>query len=189
MLAMPTDSLGAKGMELAYAATAHDFQGSTVDHVLLGMHSQERLTSQKAFYVGLSRMRFETELVTDDREKLAARIASETGDRVNALEALKEERERLVKEEEKARIEGRSPEASEVSKLAPREASQDRPKSAEKDLHSDRFKASETSLQDLDKADDDRSSFDANMDKARANLEHADQSIERDQKTRDERSR
>lgn len=189
VLAMPTDSLGAKGMELAYAATAHDFQGSTVDHVLLGMHSQERLTSQKAFYVGLSRMRFETELVTDDREKLATRIASETGDRVNALDALKEERERLEKEEEKARIEGRSPEASEGSKLAPDEASQDRANAVEKDLQSNRLKASETSPKDLDKADDERPSFETNMDKARANLEHAEQSIERDQKTRDERSR
>ncbi|WP_299969356.1 MobF family relaxase [uncultured Roseobacter sp.] len=83
-----TDSLAARGMQLAYASTSHDYQGSTVDRVILGMHSKERLATQKGFYVSLSRMREDTLLVTDSASKLADTIQKETGERINALEAL-----------------------------------------------------------------------------------------------------
>lgn len=51
---LPSDSLAVKGMQLAYSATSHDFQGSTVDNVILAMDSREQLATQKSFYVGLS---------------------------------------------------------------------------------------------------------------------------------------
>ena len=92
-LTIPTDSLAARGMQLAYASTAHDFQGSTVDRVLLAMSSAEQLTTQKSFYVSLSRMRDTIHLVTDRVDKLAETIASETGERMNALEALAAQRD------------------------------------------------------------------------------------------------
>ena len=92
-LSIPTDSLAARGMQLAYASTAHDFQGSTVDRVLLGMSSTEQLTTQKSFYVALSRMRDTIHLVTDRVDKLASKIADETGERMNALEALAAQRD------------------------------------------------------------------------------------------------
>ncbi|KJZ17903.1 hypothetical protein TW80_16305, partial [Loktanella sp. S4079] len=87
-LPIPTNSLAARGMQLAYASTAHDFQGTTVDRVLLAMSSAEQLTTQKSFYVSLSRMRDTIHLVTDHVDKLAAKIADQTGERMNALEAL-----------------------------------------------------------------------------------------------------
>ena len=80
-------------MQLAYASTARDFQGSTVDRVLLGMSSTEQLTTQKSFYVALSRMRDTIHLVTDRVDKLASKIADETGERMNALEALAAQRD------------------------------------------------------------------------------------------------
>ncbi len=92
-MAIPTDSLAARGMQLAYASTAHDFQGSTVDRVLLAMSSAEQLTTQKSFYVSLSRMRDTIHLVTDRVDKLAATIADQTGERMNALEALAAQRD------------------------------------------------------------------------------------------------
>ncbi|MBF9052428.1 conjugative relaxase [Roseobacter sp. HKCCD9010] len=92
-LSIPTDSLAARGMQLAYASTAHDFQGSTVDRVLLGMSSTEQLTTQKSFYVALSRMRDTIHLVTDRVDKLASKIADETGERMNSLEALAAQRD------------------------------------------------------------------------------------------------
>jgi len=90
---LSTDSLAAKGMQLSYSATAHDFQGSTVERVYLGMSSTEQLATQKAFYVGLSRMVSETHLVTDNAANLTQRIQENTGERINALEALAEQKE------------------------------------------------------------------------------------------------
>lgn len=85
---LPVDSLAVKGMELAYSATAHDFQGSTVDRVIMGMYSKEILANQKTFYVDLSRMKSDAELVTDDVGKLLNRLEQHTGERLLALEAL-----------------------------------------------------------------------------------------------------
>lgn len=87
-LIIPRDSLAAKGMQLAYAATAHDFQGSTVDNVMVAMLSKEHLSTQKSFYVSLSRMRDTVTLYTDDAGKLAQKIREDTGERIDALEAL-----------------------------------------------------------------------------------------------------
>ncbi|WP_236858330.1 C-terminal helicase domain-containing protein [Cereibacter sphaeroides] len=43
-----------RGLDHAYAATAHDFQGATVDRIIVGMTPDEQLTSQKSFYVNIS---------------------------------------------------------------------------------------------------------------------------------------
>ncbi|WP_236858309.1 hypothetical protein [Cereibacter sphaeroides] len=65
-LSVPTDSLAARGLDHAYAATAHDFQGATVDRIIVGMTPDEQLTSQKSFYVNISRARDHVTLVTTD---------------------------------------------------------------------------------------------------------------------------
>ena len=46
------------------------------------------LTTQKSYYVEISRARHRAELVTDDREALKARLEAATGERVAALEAV-----------------------------------------------------------------------------------------------------
>jgi hypothetical protein len=103
-LTIPNDSLAARGLQLAYAATAHDIQGSTVDRVLLGMVSSERLVTQKSFYVSLSRMRDTIHLVTDDAGKLSEKITAQTGERMNALEALALQREAQISDDQKQPI-------------------------------------------------------------------------------------
>lgn len=89
-VSLATDTLAAQGMQLAYAATGHDFQGTTVKDVILGMVSNEKLANQKSFYVGVSRMKDSVHLVTDDVDKLTARLERDTGERVDALQALRE---------------------------------------------------------------------------------------------------
>jgi ATP-dependent exoDNAse (exonuclease V) alpha subunit len=82
--------LASQGMELAYASTAHGFQGATVDRIMVLMYGTERLADQKSFYVALSRARDEVRLFTDDPEKLADRIERTTGEKPDALKAFVE---------------------------------------------------------------------------------------------------
>jgi len=86
---LPIDSPAARGLQHIYAATAHDFQGATVNNILVGMTANERLSDQKSFYVDISRARNSAILVTDDPAKLADRIEKNTGERSTALDALK----------------------------------------------------------------------------------------------------
>ena len=86
------DSLAARGIELDYAATAHAVQGESVDRVLVAMQSNERLVTQKSFYVEISRARHEAILLTDDPDRLARTIERETGERVTALDTWREDR-------------------------------------------------------------------------------------------------
>jgi conjugative relaxase-like TrwC/TraI family protein len=93
-LDLARDSLALRGMDHAYAATAHDFQGATVNRILIGMSASEQLVSQKSFYVAISRMRDEAVLLTNDASGLARRIEEQTGERPTALESwLKAERD------------------------------------------------------------------------------------------------
>ena len=46
------------------------------------------LTTQKSFYVEISRARDRAELVTDDRETLRERLEAATGERISALDAV-----------------------------------------------------------------------------------------------------
>ncbi|MFC3058384.1 MobF family relaxase [Paenirhodobacter populi] len=81
------DSLAARGIDHAYAATAHDFQGATVDRIIVGMMGKEQLSTQKSFYVGLSRARDEVMLITTKVSELAKQIQKQTGERPAALDA------------------------------------------------------------------------------------------------------
>ena len=73
----------------AWASTVHAFQGRTVDTVIAAMEANHpHLTTQKSFYVEISRARHRAELVTDDREALGEQLEEATGERIAALEAL-----------------------------------------------------------------------------------------------------
>ena len=48
------------------------------------------LTTQKSFYVEISRARYRAELVTDDAKALRERLETATGERVSALEGIGE---------------------------------------------------------------------------------------------------
>lgn len=121
---LPLNSIAARGLDHAYSATAHDFQGATVDRIIAGMSATELLSTQKSFYVNISRARDAITLITTQAAKLAERIEQQTGERPAALDAYAElkrsqaaqqaeqERQRQVDAVERIRVgerEGPSP--------------------------------------------------------------------------------
>ena len=90
-------------LDHAWASTVHAFQGRTVDNVIAAMEATHpHLTTQKSFYVEISRARDRAELVTDDAKALREQLEAVTGERISALEGIGEtmreaqEREREV---------------------------------------------------------------------------------------------
>ena len=76
-------------LDHAWAATVHAFQGRTVDNVIAVMEANHpHLTTQKSFYVEISRARHGAELVTDDAKALRETLEAATGERVSALEGI-----------------------------------------------------------------------------------------------------
>ena len=76
-------------LDRAWASTVHAFQGRTVDTVIAAMEANHpHLTTQKSFYVEISRARDRAELVTDDRAALKEQLETATGERIAALEAV-----------------------------------------------------------------------------------------------------
>ena len=74
-------------------STVHAFQGRTVDTVIAAMEANHpHLTTQKSFYVEISRARDRAELVTDDRAALKEQLEMATGERIAALEAVEPDR-------------------------------------------------------------------------------------------------
>ena len=80
-------------LDHAWASTVHAFQGRTVDNVIAAMEARHpHLTTQKSFYVEISRARDRAELVTDDAAELRAQLQAVTGERIAALEGIGEMR-------------------------------------------------------------------------------------------------
>ena len=78
-------------LDHAWASTVHAFQGRTVDNVIAAMEARHPyLTTQKSFYVEISRARDRAELVTDDASELKAQLQAVTGERIAALEGIGE---------------------------------------------------------------------------------------------------
>ena len=78
-------------LDHAWASTVHAFQGRTVDAVIAAMEARHpHLTTQKSFYVEISRARDRAELVTDDAAELRTQLQAVTGERIAALEGIGE---------------------------------------------------------------------------------------------------
>ncbi len=76
-------------LDHAWASTVHAFQGRTVDNVIAVMEAKHpKLSTQKSFYVEISRARHNAELVTDDAKELRETLEAVTGERVSALEGI-----------------------------------------------------------------------------------------------------
>ena len=76
-------------LDHAWASTVHAFQGRTVDNVIAAMEARHpHLTTQKSFYVEISRARDRAELVTDDAAGLRAQLQAVTGERIAALDGI-----------------------------------------------------------------------------------------------------
>ena len=99
-------------LDHAWASTVHAFQGRTVDNVIAAMEARHpHLTTQKSFYVEISRARDRAELVTDDAAELRAQLQAVTGERIAALEGIGEmKREAADKAAEAARTPESGPE-------------------------------------------------------------------------------
>jgi len=99
-------------LDHAWASTVHAFQGRTVDNVIAAMEARHpHLTTQKSFYVEISRARDRAELVTDDAAELRAQLQAVTGERIAALEGIGEtRREAPEKTTDSAREVERQPE-------------------------------------------------------------------------------
>ncbi len=98
-------------LDHAWASTVHAFQGRTVDNVIAAMEARHpHLTTQKSFYVEISRARDRAELVTDDAAQLRAQLQEATGERIAALEGIGEmKREAPEKAADGARTAARQP--------------------------------------------------------------------------------
>ena len=95
MLALGKDAPQLRHLDHAWASTVHAFQGRTVDNVIAVMEANHpHLTTQKSFYVEISRARHRAELVTDDAGALRERLEAATGERVSALEGIGAETEK-----------------------------------------------------------------------------------------------
>ena len=91
--------------------TVHAFQGRTVDNVIAVMEANHpKLSTQKSFYVEISRARHNAELVTDDAKTLRETLEAATGERVAALEGVGAAVER-ARAEAKSAEPGRAAEA------------------------------------------------------------------------------
>ena len=78
-------------LDHAWASTVHAFQGRTVNNVIAAIEARHpHLTTQKSFYVEISRARERAELVTDDASELRAQLQAVTGERIAALEGIGE---------------------------------------------------------------------------------------------------
>ncbi len=62
-------------LDYGYAVTVHKSQGQTVDRVIYAAETGSRQMSANLFYVAVTRGRESVSVITDDREKLAERIA------------------------------------------------------------------------------------------------------------------
>ncbi len=121
-LAMTPGDPQLRHLDHAWASTVHAFQGRTVDNVIAAMQANHpHLTTQKSFYVEISRARDRAELVTDDAKALRERLETATGERVSALEGIGEAA-REASGEEKVKSGEAEPEAgkdTERSEKAP----------------------------------------------------------------------
>ena len=96
-LNLAPDSRQLRHVDYAWASTVHAFQGRTVDNVIAAMESRHKnLTTQKSFYVEISRARDRAELVTDDAKALKEQLEAATGERMAALEGIGEMRSEAV---------------------------------------------------------------------------------------------
>ena len=107
-------------LDHAWASTVHAFQGRTVDNVIAAMEANHpHLSSQKSFYVEISRARDRAELVTDDAQALKERLEAVTGERISALEGIGETVRPERGREGKAPLEKQGPDRGKAAPASP----------------------------------------------------------------------
>ena len=110
-----------------------------MDSVIAAMEaSHPHLTTQKSFYVEISRARDRAEFVTDDAKGLCEQLEAVTGERISALEGIGEAGRERGPERERSRTvsnEQAAPVSQDRGQSAGPEMEPDRaPKSVDRDL-------------------------------------------------------
>ena len=80
-----------KEIDYSYSSTTYSSQGRAKDSIIGVARSNEKildLTTQRSFYVMLSRAKEEAYLITDNHEKLVKSLSEKTGDKTSAMEML-----------------------------------------------------------------------------------------------------
>ena len=140
MLELGRDDPQLRHLDHAWASTVHAFQGRTVDNVIAVMEARHpRLSTQKSFYVEISRARQKAELVTDDAKALRETLEAATGERVSALEGIGAADRALSGERER----GEGKERGRRAETVPERDSGTKDKSADRSRVSERQKAPE----------------------------------------------
>lgn len=86
-ISLKLDDVKSKHIDHSYATTAHKAQGLTCDSVIAVCESyRKNLTTQKNFYVEVSRARQQVIIVTDNKEKTISELEKNTGIEVSARE-------------------------------------------------------------------------------------------------------
>ena len=135
-LELGSDDPQMRHLDHAWASTVHAFQGRTVDNVIAVMEARHpKLSTQKSFYVEISRARDGAELVTDDAKALRETLEAATGERVSALKGIGAVEKALA--EEKARRggkeRGRGPEAMPEQPAGTRDDAADKSREPERE--------------------------------------------------------
>ena len=129
-------------LDHAWASTVHAFQGRTVDNVIAVMEAKHpKLSTQKSFYVEISRARHSAELVTDDATTLRETLEAATGERVSALEGIGAAEKALA--EEKARGGGKERERGVEAMLERPAGTRDEAADKSREIQPEREKAQE----------------------------------------------
>ena len=74
----------------AWAQTGHAYQGQTINHIVVAMPSLSGLTTQKSFYVDISRAKHEVSFLTDNVDRLRETLRAHTGEERSALDLVAE---------------------------------------------------------------------------------------------------
>ena len=86
-LTLKTVSDAIKHIDYSYAITAHKAQGLTCDRVIAVVESyRKNLTSQKNFYVSISRAKHQATIITDDKQNAIRQLQQNTGIEISARE-------------------------------------------------------------------------------------------------------
>jgi len=82
---LETGSFAGRGLDHAYALTAHAWQGDDTKDIIAGIGSREYLATQKALYVDISRAKTTATIITDNKSQLISTISKKTGESMEAL--------------------------------------------------------------------------------------------------------
>ena len=83
-------------IDYGYGYTVHRAQGKTVDNVIAVLESYRiSLTTQKSFYVEISRARHNATLIVDNKEEIITKLEKTTGEKISIVDLLNSKKSRL----------------------------------------------------------------------------------------------